>query len=217
MKLPAIASKSFLENKSNSLFMRITKQITKRLKRMESAYERATFIHKEIDKKIDKLFQDPLISKHVSCKKGCAACCTSEVAVTEDEAMLLAKKVLNGHEINFNYLEIQAIAKNDSSKWLNISNETRRCVFLNRNNECSVYENRPAVCRTNHVVSDPEFCSTSDGNTRSIHLLKTHEADMIIVGAFLSSSENGILPYMLKKSIDKLKTVREMLAPSPFL
>jgi hypothetical protein len=37
-----------------------------------------------------------------------------------------------------------------------------------------------------------------------VRLLNTHSADMAIMGAFQSSKENGALPFMLFKAIDRL-------------
>ena len=41
--------------------------------------------------------------------------------------------------------------------------QDRKCVFLNDQNECTIYDDRPSVCRTNTVLSDPAACSTEDG------------------------------------------------------
>jgi ferredoxin len=83
----------------------------------------------------------------ITCKKGCAACCYQEVAVTAGEAkeaLVAAKK--NGIAIDWDRAENQ-------SKWgfeldnpalnLKMPIAQRKCVFLSDENTCGIYESRP--------------------------------------------------------------------------
>ena len=49
-----------------------------------------------------------------TCTKGCGACCHLEVEVTQDEGELLAQVVLDGHSINRERLELQALRERQS-------------------------------------------------------------------------------------------------------
>lgn len=40
------------------------------------------------------------------------------------------------------------------------------CVFLDSNERCTIYEDRPSECGTAFVFSDPEICSSRDPNAR---------------------------------------------------
>lgn len=84
---------------------------------------------------------------------------------------------------------------------MSIQYQNRACVFLDQNNACGVYEDRPAVCRTNAVVGSADQCKNDDGQFRTQQILNTYNADMIIMGAYLHSEENGALPSMIWKSL----------------
>ncbi|MCK5073778.1 MAG: YkgJ family cysteine cluster protein [Bacteriovoracaceae bacterium] len=176
-----------------------------KLQKIKSAVKRSRFVYREIDLSLKKLFDENHVTSEISCKRGCSFCCHTQVSVTCDEAELFAEKVIKGHKIDFFRLYIQSQAGNNSEKWYLLPYEMRKCVFLNDNDECSIYDDRPSVCRTNYVFSIPFSCSTQDGLEKSVRLLLTKEADMIIMAANLNSNENGVLPYLLNKVLNKTK------------
>lgn len=210
MNFPVNAARSFQKLKGDFFFRKIYKTFQSKYKKMKDSIKRTRFFHQQIDEQIDDLLEDEVVSKHISCKKGCSACCHSQVSITRDEASLLADKIINENvEVNWSKLFIQAKAENSSADFFKIAYGTRGCVFLGREGDCRIYADRPAVCRTNYVVSDPKSCSTEDGQEKSVSLLKTFEADMIIYGAFELSKENGALPYMLLKELEKKVDLKE--------
>jgi Fe-S-cluster containining protein len=213
INFPAIAAKTYQRFRSEVYMMKITNDVLKKLKKISSPVKRARYLHKEVNKKLTLLFKDKSVQKHISCRKGCSACCHTQVSVTDDEAELLAKLVENGIKIDFNKLKNQAKNSKSSSTWYSQPFEDRGCVFLDENKECSVYNDRPSVCRTNHVVGDPKDCSTKDGKVKSVQLLNTFEADMAIMAGFGSCSKNGALPNMLFDLLNKHSEVNETMSP----
>ncbi|MBT7608793.1 MAG: YkgJ family cysteine cluster protein [Bacteriovoracaceae bacterium] len=201
---PEIAYLTFVKLKHDFNFAKITKAIVKRLKKHRDPAKRARLVFKEVDLHLKNQFKDESVNKLVTCKAGCEACCHTQVSVTKDEADLLSQKIVEGLEIDLEKLSVQSKVKNSSEEWYKLSYEERGCLFLDGDGYCTVYEDRPAVCRTNYVVSSAINCNTEDGVSKTVRLLNTHSADMAIVGAFQSSKENGALPYMLFKSIDNL-------------
>lgn len=87
-------------------------------------------------------------------------------------------------------------AGNDDQAFLDLSYENRKCIFLNDEGACQVYEDRPSVCRTNAVLGRPDQCDTSD-TVQPTRLVKTSNADMAIYAAYLTSREAGSLPYLV--------------------
>ncbi len=173
---------------------------------MKSNFKRVKFVHSEVDKYLDILLKDRFVSSVITCKKGCTACCHTQVSITEDEAIFLAQRAVDENLfIDMKNLYLQASVLNSDSKWYGLPYEKRRCIFLDDNNLCKVYEDRPLVCRTNYVLSPKESCLTLDGKERPLRLLNTPRADMITVGAFTQSKENGALPYMIWKAFKKIK------------
>lgn len=96
---------------------------------------------------------------------------------------------------------IQANVENDAKKWFEIPYELRGCVFLDEKGACSIYEDRPSVCRTNNVLSSPKLCETKDGKEKAIRLLNTEKADMAMIAGYEASGEAGTLPTMLWKAL----------------
>lgn len=201
INLPALASKTFNRLKDHKDFFQITKSIIKRLRKINSPIKRAKYVHREIDDALQEVLKEKLVKDLISCKKSCTFCCHTQVSVTSDEAELLAQKVIGGVEIDINRLYLQQSVQNNSEAFFQLKFQDRKCVFLNNAGECSVYENRPSVCRTNYVLSEPKNCDTQDGNIKPMRMLNTEKADMIIIGAYSNSKENGTLPFLLWKAL----------------
>lgn len=97
----------------------------------------------------------------VSCAKGCSACCHMEVEVTSYEADVLKYLIEEGLSIDRSRLQQQSQRELQDPAWREgMSNETNKCVFLNHQGECRVYENRPVMCRRHSVTSPAEFCKS---------------------------------------------------------
>ena len=208
-----MAAKTYQRFRTDVHMIKITNEVLKRLKKISSPIRRARYVHKEVNKKLSSLFQDEAVQKHVSCRKGCSACCHTQVSVSDDEAALLAKIVENGLQIDRQKLKKQSSASQSAKTWYAVPFEERGCVFLDDNNECSVYNDRPSVCRTNHVVGDPKDCSTSDGKVQAVQLLNTFEADMAIMAGFGNCKKNGALPSMLFELLEKKEESSDALKP----
>ncbi|MBI2521828.1 MAG: YkgJ family cysteine cluster protein [Bdellovibrio sp.] len=205
MKVPAIAAQTYDRCKNDPILNQIWQKMIKALSKlkMTDPIKRARFTHEAVDKSLEETFSNPVVSKYVSCKKGCSGCCYTQVSITHDEATLLAqiaqKKLKN--KIDFVRLEKQARTGDNAVDWYKLSYNDRRCMFLDENNECMAYEDRPSVCRTNNVFSPAILCDTRDGIEHPIRLLKTEAADMAIAASFMTAKDSGALPYMLWKTL----------------
>lgn len=194
--IPALAAKTFLKLKGTRSFRKICERVNIRLKKISSFHLWAQRAHEEVDHQLSKDLSDPLAQSLITCRRGCSACCHTQVSCTIEEASLLAKKVQErGLEIDLTLLERQAKAALET--WYELAYEERKCVFVNSQGECSLYEDRPSVCRSNYVISDPIQCDTSDGVERPLRMLKTERTDMAIVGQFKASKKTGTLPSLL--------------------
>lgn len=209
MNFPAVAKKTYESLKSQDSFVKITNFVLHHLKKISSPLERARFVHNVVDEYNKEVFAHPLLQEFVPCKSGCSACCHTQVSVTADEAALLASHIEAGLKINLDRLKIQEKAKNDSAAFYKLSYTDRGCVFLNDAGSCTVYKDRPSVCRTNAVVGSASQCDTrqndSSGHVQSQRLVNTPKADMAIIGSFMEV-EGGSLAYMLSKALNKLSS-----------
>ncbi|MCR9204119.1 MAG: hypothetical protein NXH75_06055, partial [Halobacteriovoraceae bacterium] len=93
MVMPAIAVRTYKLFKEESSFRKLIKQMTKKISKISDPLKRARFVHDKVEKEITEQMKNPDVAKFVSCKRGCTACCHTQVAVTGDEAILLAKLV----------------------------------------------------------------------------------------------------------------------------
>lgn len=86
------------------------------------------------------------LAPHVACKPGCSHCCYMNTMIYEHEAIRLAE--VSGRKMKrlpYRPLELVYLQGNRFNG--------QPCTFL-VNNECSVYEDRPLVCRTHHSLQD---------------------------------------------------------------
>lgn len=202
MNVPQVAKSTFDKLKDLPEYSGILSFILHQLKKITRPIKRARFVHRVIDEYNTEVYLNPLIKELSPCIQGCTACCYTQVSVTEDEAELLVKKILDGQAIDQNALRKQAMAQDDTSLFFKIPYEERKCIFLNSEGSCSVYHDRPAVCRTNAVLGDSSQCDTRD-TIKPLRLVLTQKSDMVIYAAFLTSTENGTLPHMIFKNLVK--------------
>lgn len=132
----------------------------------------------------------------VTCKKGCSFCCYIGVSVSKEEADLIKSfGVKPNQERLTKQLEVlpQDLKREDIvSTWEKISYQDRACIFL-KDNECSIYEARPLICRTYKVASPAENCNRKDGAKEVAHV-NSLKAEIISTGYLQTVKELKILP-----------------------
>lgn len=200
MNVPAIAKRTFDELRDRPEFLSLVQDVVKELQQLPNSILRAQFIHNLVEELNSEIFSDPLVQQLSPCKMGCSACCHTQVSITEDESRLMAQLIQDGVAVDRNLLQLQAKAQNDSDAFYKIPYEERRCVFLNEEGACSIYEHRPSVCRTNAVLGDASQCETKT-EIKPTRLVKTTQSDLVIYASFLNTKDSGTLPYMLSKVI----------------
>lgn len=163
---------------------------TKKLLEFSPGADRAEALHILLDREIARV--GPLV---VSCTKGCCGCCHYEIETTNDEAALLAAAVRAGCAVDRDRLNQQAGREPRSPKWLEFWSADNRCVFLDADGACRVYDDRPASCRKHLVTSPPEACTTVGGAVVPLQLLLVE----VLVSAAVSIPETSFasLPKML--------------------
>ena len=127
--------------------------------------------------------------KTISCQKGCAACCRPMIPVSPPEAFALVEAITELPEdhqsrIKQNLAQTKKRLQNaglltalqdladsphqhsdDELESLNRAYYALRlpCIFL-ENEVCSIYDHRPAGCRSHLVTSPPELCQDMANN-----------------------------------------------------
>lgn len=120
----------------------------------------------------------------ISCRKGCAACCRQYVPISPAEARMLVELMEEMPESRrsiikqrfeeaahrFKQSDVMESAMNynrlPEAERLKMAKDYFRlgiaCPFL-ENESCSIYLDRPLICREYLVISSPKHCATLDG------------------------------------------------------
>jgi Fe-S-cluster containining protein len=166
------------------------------LRKENNAESVSTAIHGAVEDAIKELISNEK-EKTPSCGKGCSFCCYLKTDISDDEAVLLTEYSREiGFEIDYNYLEEQ-IVKTDE-EFLKIPYAKRKCVFLNEEGACSVYEHRPIACRKLIVVSNSEDCDTENKSGERVARLASVEAESISVAVLNTRKSGGLAEMMIK-------------------
>lgn len=204
--LPEVAARTFRKLGHLKEYKAIHRMVSKKLSKLSSAIERARYAYKKVEEFNTEVFNDPIVAEHVQCKKGCSMCCHTQVSATQDEAVLLAEIIASGHPIDWNRFHKQKQVGNSHADWYKLQHSERACIFLDDSGSCSIYEDRPLVCRTNNVISDPAYCDTTLGNTPTIRLVNTFKSDIVTHAAFVKSN-GGVMPNIVWSSLERLNKV----------
>ena len=86
------------------------------------------------------------VSTFSVCKKGCSHCCKNSIHLTALEAEYICQNA----EIEPNSIPIKK------------ENNKAFCPFLNKSDQCDIYEFRPFNCRTLHALDHPKYCLTGE-------------------------------------------------------
>lgn len=103
-------------------------------------------------------------SSRISCKRGCHDCCYNMVNATLAEGALIASHLLESGTFEKHRPQLEKTAAltdsfldGDDGSFRYLATKTP-CAFL-EGGECSIYDLRPAACRTYYVATDPANCS----------------------------------------------------------
>jgi Fe-S-cluster containining protein len=84
---------------------------------------------------------------HMQCKAGCAQCCHVDLSIFEGEAVAILQWAINLDKEK----KQELLALLNSPEQTTVFKKNKACVFL-RNNQCTIYEARPIICRTQGVA-----------------------------------------------------------------
>jgi Fe-S-cluster containining protein len=152
-------------------------------------------IHTLIDPDVSRTLTETANGRKVKCREGCAHCCSLQVNITHEEAVLLVG-YCEDEGIAVDWDKLRRQASHNFKQWDSQSARERRCVFLGTDSRCTVYEHRPAACRKYMVLSAPALCDTVRHPGAQVAVVVAIEAE-VIVSAMLGVLDNGSMPRML--------------------
>ena len=150
-------------------------------------------MHAELDEAIvDRSAEAEAEGLHIACSAGCSGCCVSPVLVMEGEAVTVAEWLgfPQNQAIKERFLAAYPAWKQGTADAASALEQARgndelraaamtlkrkavMCPF-NREGLCSIYEARPARCRTTHALDDNTHCGAdSDGQVKYFEHVRT--------------------------------------------
>ena len=155
---------------------------------------RARAVHARVDAALDRFAtRKPELMAQVRCGKGCAHCCRLWVGITRDEAELLAERVKAGTaQADPARLEAQR-PWTSPMEFVGKPPEQASCVFLGPDGACTVYDDRPSICRAVLVASDPELCRGLDDAVQITTVINP-EVDVVVSAALTVDAEGDPPP-----------------------
>lgn len=147
----------------------LAKELMAEINKISPAHKRVETLHALVDELASEA------KKEATCKRGCSFCCHISVDITNDEARVL-KHLWDGS--NLGRLKKQARVKDMYSYLKVLSYEDGACVFL-KDSECSIYDQRPAACRTHYSASEPELCNPQSNPGGKVALFVDSKVEML--------------------------------------
>jgi uncharacterized protein len=142
-----------------------------------------------------RAFSDP----YTACRKGCNACCTQRVMMSQTEANAIAYKIGR-----------QAVQLRPGYKMQDIHayGEDKPCTFL-VDGACSIYEHRPVVCRNQvNLDIDPLLCGFENWELHKAEDPRFTPIPMLGLGPIMTA-------YQQLASQDQAGDIRDFFPPTP--
>jgi len=176
--------------------------------------------------------------KTISCQKGCGACCRQMIPVSPPEAFVLIdgmhmlpsnqqERIRQNLALTKKHLQnvgllhpLQDLAdsphqhSDDELESLNRAYYALRlpCIFL-ENEVCSIYDHRPAGCRSHLVTSLPELCQDMANNPiEELHVPLRAGTVLSILWSDLTEGPVRLMP--LPVAFEWAETHQELNAPT---
>lgn len=196
----------FTESQKAFIFHAMRKYIKQLEKSNESDTNKTYLLLEAIDEVNNEAFANKLPKP--SCTKGCSHCCHIRVAATEHEVDLILENLkFNNLEFDaddLKTLEEQSKIQTDAEY---ITSPHRKCVFLQDDGLCGIYQVRPSACRNYYVFSDPEDCNTYSRKNISEKVLVHFDINTLpMIGALMELSPLGMMSQLLLKKSVKNET-----------
>lgn len=164
----------------------------------------AHHFHERIDDHVSNMIErGKKEGQTTSCGKGCGFCCFQKVDITSDEALLLNEFIEEENiELDEEVMTKQTACK-DAKEYMELSAKDRKCIFLDNDMSCKVYQYRPGSCRTVLVISDPKDCDTEENRKGQIVRLNALPAEATLITTHMAAEETGGMTEMLIKYKNK--------------
>ena len=137
---------------------------------------------------LDNVIDRTKMFEKATCNSSCSFCCHDSIFVSHSEAEYI-KQVVKSKGIVPNADRIALQKENNTHlKW-----EFKACPLLldadaAGERKCSIYEDRPLICRAHNSTEDPKFCNKEEFPDRTIKELKNVLVDGILMASIVTGN-----------------------------
>jgi Fe-S-cluster containining protein len=142
--------------------------------------------------RIEEITQSQYYKSHVTCGsiKNCSFCCHDRIIMGKVEAKFI-KNIIVENDIKFNVERAKKQSSGDKISWAD-----KACPLLQDVNEqgerlCSIYENRPLICRTHNSVMNAIECNKEHTPNKTITEAKVAVLDAYSITAISLENKEG--------------------------
>jgi len=144
-----------------------------------------------LDRKVIKLRQiadkaAEVIQPFTPCRKGCSACCHNPAVISEMDAMLIAESTGASVAKPARVFEVTAGAEARQAFFSRYAGVP--CAFL-RDGACTIYENRPVVCRVQHSIEDTPRACDDGGQPAAVDFTVLYVSEVRMMGRMMVYSD----------------------------
>lgn len=155
-----------------------------KIKKSSSPKASYLYARQSLDNAIDrtKMFEK------ATCNSSCSFCCHDSIFVSHSEAEHI-KQVVKSKSVVPNADRIAKQKSGDEIKWID-----KACPLLMDEDaagerKCSIYEDRPLICRAHNSTEDPKFCNKEEFPGRTISELKNVLVDGILMASIVTGNK----------------------------
>lgn len=196
-----LLNKKAIEEKDVSLWLRFT--FTSLLAKFDeySSLEMNDFVHKyheDLDSASKIHFKNsPEDLKQLACKKGCSACCHQYIPAVLPEVLELASKYpekLQNIETSKLY-EMSKFHLQEQGRFSSFA--IQACPFLDSKGSCTVYSDRPGMCRSYYAKQTNLYCDPFHPEFEKTQSLVPEEASYCMSAALSLYGEFSLAELLL--------------------
>jgi Fe-S-cluster containining protein len=123
-----------------------------------------------------------VIAPFTPCTKGCSACCHNTAIISELDAMQIAKTT--GAPLATPARVFDAAAGDEARLAYAANYAGTACTFL-KDGDCSIYADRPVVCRVHHSLEDSAAGCNGGRQPEAVDLTEMYVAELRMMGRMM--------------------------------
>jgi len=139
---------------------------------------------------IDEIKTKTGFDSKISCNGSCSFCCHSTIPVSYDEGEYI-KKVIAKKAIMPDLKRLEIQQKGGKVSWVDSACSLLQEDAISRNKYCSIYEDRPMICRTHNSTEPVNNCDRSIKPDKFVGEIRVPLIDGIMMASIVAGGEPG--------------------------